>query len=106
MGGAITLKANSSRFVPFLSSLTLQAPSFDVVSEFDKKANSLFPVHVHVTEQGLIFVNLSADPNVTTFEVSHLSPPANEKEYHRNLTKELSSFNFADFELLILGKRG
>jgi len=47
----------------------LKAPSFDIVGEFDRKANSLFPVHVHVTEQGLVFVNLSADPDVTPFEV-------------------------------------
>jgi hypothetical protein len=31
--------------------------------------NNLFPIHVHVTEQGLVFVNLSADENVTSFEV-------------------------------------
>lgn len=35
----------------------------------DKETNGLFPVHVHVSEKGLIFVNLSADQNVTPFEV-------------------------------------
>lgn len=52
-----------------IEKLTIEAPSFDKVGEFEKKENSLFPVHVHVTEQGLVFVNLSADPNVTPFEV-------------------------------------
>jgi hypothetical protein len=47
-----------------------QAPSFDMVAEFEKRENSLFPVHVHVTEQGLVFVNLSADENVAPFDVS------------------------------------
>jgi hypothetical protein len=48
----------------------------------------------------LIFVNLSADPNVTPFEVRGTVSPANAKAYHENLTNELSSFdNFKDFEL-------
>lgn len=59
-------------------------------------------MHVHVTEQGLIFVNLSAEPNVLPFEVSFSFLWANSKIYHRNLTKELSSFKFDDFELLLL----
>jgi len=46
-----------------------QAPSFDSIPQFDKKTKGLFPVHVHVSEKGLIFVNLSADQNVTPFEV-------------------------------------
>ena len=49
--------------------LTVEAPSFDLVHEFEKKANSLFPVHVHVTEQGLVFINLSAEEDVVPFEV-------------------------------------
>ena len=57
-------------------------------------------MHVHVTEQGLIFVNLSTEPNVLPFEVSSVSLLTNRKIYHRNLTKELSSFKFEDFELL------
>jgi hypothetical protein len=56
-------------------------------------------VHVHVTAQGLIFVNLSAEPNVLPFEVSSFSLLANNKIYHRNLTEELSSFKFEEFEL-------
>jgi phenylpropionate dioxygenase-like ring-hydroxylating dioxygenase large terminal subunit len=53
-----------------LSDIHNEAPSFDPVDEFEKKGNSLFPVHVHVTEKGLIFVNLSADENVIPFEAS------------------------------------
>jgi hypothetical protein len=52
-----------------------QAPSFDTISEFDKTKNSLFPVHVHVSEQGLVFVNLSANPDIIPFEVSSLFIP-------------------------------
>jgi len=73
------------------------------VGEFEKKENSLFPVHVHVTEQGLIFVNLSADPDVTPFEVCLFLTMVTCQKYHRNLAKELSSFDFKDFELLSTG---
>ena len=87
-----------------IEKLTIEAPSFDKVGEFEKKENSLFPVHVHVTEQGLVFVNLSADPNVTPFEVHLTRYDADiSQEYHHNLAKELSSFDFKDFELLSTG---
>src|SRR5208282_1721394 len=53
----------------FNALVTDKAPSFDQVTEFEKKENSLFPVHVHVTEQGLVFVNLTAGEEVVPFEV-------------------------------------
>ena len=54
----------------FNALVNYKAPSFDQVTEFEKKANSLFPVHVHVTEQGLVFVNLTAGEDVIPFEVT------------------------------------
>jgi len=87
------------RFTPFLLT-DKKAPSFDQVPEFDKEANSLFPVHVQVTEQGLVFVNLCAT-EVPSFDVCPILKPLMFKEYHRNLSKELSSFDFKDFELLL-----
>lgn len=81
-----------------------KAPSFDNVGPFERETKSLFPVHVHQTEQGLIFVNLSADPNVVSFEVRLINQNVPDlKVYHRNLTKELSRFDFKDFELLLFG---
>jgi phenylpropionate dioxygenase-like ring-hydroxylating dioxygenase large terminal subunit len=88
---------------PLLAVPLCKAPSFDKIPEFEKSMNNLFPIHVHVTEQGLLFVNLSADENVTSFEVqlqellsSHI------KEYHKNISKEFSSFDFNNFELFYL----
>ena len=69
MGGVTILKANWSRYAISMLSLTNKAPSFDQVTEFEKKANSLFPVQVHVTEQGLVFINLTAGEDVIPFEV-------------------------------------
>ena len=49
-----------------------QASSFDAISEFDKTKNNFRSVHVHVSEQGLVFINLSADPDIKPFEASSL----------------------------------
>ncbi|KAJ5972894.1 uncharacterized protein N7479_002812 [Penicillium vulpinum] len=38
----------------------VKAPQFDDVPGFDKSQNSLFEVHTHTTDQGMIFVNLNA----------------------------------------------
>jgi phenylpropionate dioxygenase-like ring-hydroxylating dioxygenase large terminal subunit len=38
----------------------VKAPQFDDVPGFDKSQNSLFEVHTHTTDQGLIFVNLNS----------------------------------------------
>jgi hypothetical protein len=60
---------SQGHLLPFCAVRLCKAPSFDKIPEFEKNMNSLFPIHVHVTEQGLVFVNLSADENVTSFEV-------------------------------------
>ncbi|KAJ5712661.1 hypothetical protein N7493_009129 [Penicillium malachiteum] len=38
----------------------VKAPQFDDVPGFDKSENSLFEIHAHTTEQGLVFVNLDS----------------------------------------------
>lgn len=38
----------------------MKAPQFDDVPGFDKSQNSLFEVHTHTTDQGMIFVNLNS----------------------------------------------
>ena len=70
MDGVTIPRGSWSRYIILMSSSTDKAPSFDLVSEFEKKANSLFPVHVHVTAQGLVFVNLTAGEDVIPFEVN------------------------------------
>jgi phenylpropionate dioxygenase-like ring-hydroxylating dioxygenase large terminal subunit len=55
-----------------LDNANWKAPSYDQLSQFNKNENNLFPIHVHVSEQGLIFVNLSSDPHVTPFHATFL----------------------------------
>jgi len=38
----------------------IKAPQFDGVDGFDKTKNSLYPIHVHTTKSGCVFVNLEA----------------------------------------------
>jgi phenylpropionate dioxygenase-like ring-hydroxylating dioxygenase large terminal subunit len=38
----------------------VKAPQFDDVPGFDKSQNSLFEVHTHTTDHGLVFVDLNA----------------------------------------------
>jgi hypothetical protein len=46
-----------------------KAPHFDTVKSFDKTAHSLWPLHLHTTANGLVFVNLEAgDRPSSTFE--------------------------------------
>ncbi|CAI7662497.1 unnamed protein product [Penicillium crustosum] len=42
----------------------VKAPQFDDVPGFDKSQNSLFEVHTHTTDQGMVFVNLNSDEPV------------------------------------------
>ncbi|KAJ5437435.1 Aromatic-ring-hydroxylating dioxygenase alpha subunit [Penicillium cf. griseofulvum] len=49
----------------------VKAPHFDDVPGFDKSQNSLFEVHTHTTDQGLIFVNLdSGEPTAFDSELA------------------------------------
>lgn len=49
----------------------MKAPQFDDVPGFDKSQNSLFEVHTHTTDQGMVFVNLkSSDPAVFDNDVA------------------------------------
>ncbi|KAJ5778866.1 hypothetical protein N7457_006586 [Penicillium paradoxum] len=38
----------------------VKAPQFDDIPGFDKSRNSLFEIHTHTTDQGLVFVNLDS----------------------------------------------
>lgn len=38
----------------------VKAPQFEDIPGFDKSRNSLFEVHTHTTDQGLVFVNLNS----------------------------------------------
>ncbi|EPQ57132.1 ISP domain-containing protein [Gloeophyllum trabeum ATCC 11539] len=64
-----------------------KAPQFDKVPGFDKSANSLFPIHTHVTESGHVFVNFTASP----------SPPAF-SEVFQGLEDELKEFDFSNYD--------
>ncbi|CAI7665269.1 unnamed protein product [Penicillium glandicola] len=49
----------------------VKAPQFDDIPGFDKSQNSLFEVHTHTTDQGIIFVNLnSGEPTAFDSEVA------------------------------------
>lgn len=61
------------------------APQFDNVEGFDKSENSLYPINMHVTPQGLVFVNFSRDP--MPFD-----------DWFSGLTTELNEFDFDDYE--------
>lgn len=42
-----------------------KAPKYQELPSFDKSANSLFSIHVHVDKLGFIWVNLDAEPTPT-----------------------------------------
>lgn len=49
----------------------MKAPQFDDVPGFDKSQNSLFEIHTHTTDQGMVFVNLkSSEPAAFDSEVA------------------------------------
>ncbi|KAF5209152.1 hypothetical protein E0198_004428 [Clavispora lusitaniae] len=65
-----------------------KAPHFDQVEGFKKDENSLFPIHTHVTKQGLIFVNFCNDPEqLVPFD-----------DWFVGLEKEMEEFDFSDYE--------
>jgi phenylpropionate dioxygenase-like ring-hydroxylating dioxygenase large terminal subunit len=64
-----------------------KAPHFDKIQGFDKKLNSLYPIHTHVTDQGLIFVNFDSSENPTPFH-----------EFYKGLEEEFREYDFSDYE--------
>ncbi|KAI5955377.1 hypothetical protein KGF54_001938 [Candida jiufengensis] len=62
-----------------------KAPHFEEVKDFVKEENSLFPIPIHVTPQGLIFVNFCNSP--LPFE-----------DFFTGLTEELHEIDFQDYE--------
>lgn len=65
-----------------------KAPQFDNVEGFEKKENSLYPIHTHVTDQGLIFVNFDATEE----------GPIPFHEWYSGLEEEMREFDFSDYE--------
>lgn len=65
-----------------------KAPQFDNVTDFDKSENGLYPIHTHVTDQGLIFINFDSSPEGPT-------PFA---EFFEGLEEEFHEFDFSDYE--------
>ncbi|KAH3681003.1 hypothetical protein WICPIJ_008011 [Wickerhamomyces pijperi] len=65
--------------------LLSKAPQFDNVQGFEKEKNSLYAINTHVTDQGLIFVNFSKDPQ--PFD-----------EFFKGLQTEFHEFDFSDYE--------
>jgi len=37
-----------------------KAPKFDTVEGFEKEKNGLFPIHMHIDQRGLVWINLDA----------------------------------------------
>ncbi|KAK6465904.1 ISP domain-containing protein [Scheffersomyces coipomensis] len=64
-----------------------KAPHFDNVEGFDKDENSLYPVKLHVTPQGLVFVNFSNEPDCVEFD-----------DWYQGLSAEMEEFDFSDYE--------
>jgi len=61
------------------------APQFDNVEGFEKSENSLYAIPIHVTPQGLVFVNFNQD--AVKFD-----------DWFGGLTIELNEFDFDDYE--------
>lgn len=68
-----------------------KAPDYDQLRDFDKSANSLFPIHVHIDKKGFIWVNMDSDE---TPELSWEAEFAGVDEQER-----FSKFNFDDYKL-------
>jgi len=66
----------------------IKAPQFDQVEGFDRSKNGLFEISVHITPQGLIFVN---------FDCSE-EGPVSFKEWYGGLEEELDEVNFDAYE--------
>jgi len=65
-----------------------KAPQFDNVEGFEKKENSLYPIHTHITDQGLIFVNFDSSEE----------GPAPFHDWFKGLEDEMHEFDFSDYE--------
>lgn len=68
-----------------------KAPDYDTLDDFDKNANGLFPIHVHIDQKGFIWVNM--DSNETP-ELSWEEQFAGVDEQER-----FAKFDFADYKL-------
>lgn len=68
--------------------ILVKAPFFDNVAGFKKSENSLFPIHTHVTRQGLVYVNFCND-------IEQLIPF---DDFFRRISHELDEFDFPDYD--------
>ncbi|KZS96683.1 Rieske [2Fe-2S] domain protein, partial [Sistotremastrum niveocremeum HHB9708] len=67
----------------------IKAPKFDEVPNFDKKTQSLFPIHVHVNEHGFVFVNFDSSPDPVSYE-----------EHFKGIETQWVSFDETQFRYL------
>nr|OQO29667.1 hypothetical protein B0A51_02572 [Rachicladosporium sp. CCFEE 5018] len=67
-----------------------KAPGYQDFSSFDKSANGLLPVHVHIDGNGFIYINLDASPTPTPWTKDFDSVDRQAR---------FQDFNFSDYEL-------
>ena len=60
----------------------------DAVEGFDKEEYPLFPIHTHVTGQGLIFVNFDAEEQ----------PAVKFEDWFQGLEAEMKDWPFDEYE--------
>jgi phenylpropionate dioxygenase-like ring-hydroxylating dioxygenase large terminal subunit len=67
-----------------------KAPKYDELSGFDKEANGLFPIHVHIDVNGFIWVNLDGNKEPLPWEAEFANIDTQER---------FKPFNFDDYYL-------
>lgn len=53
-----------------------KAPEFETVPGFEKEKNGLWEIHLNITAQGLVFVNLDAAKSVSVLKSEELDTEA------------------------------
>ncbi|KAK6201577.1 Rieske [2Fe-2S] iron-sulfur domain-containing protein [Scheffersomyces amazonensis] len=66
-----------------------KAPHFDNVEGFEKDENSLYPINIHTTTQGLVFVNFCQKDNEDFVPFD---------DWFSGLSTELDEFDFGDYD--------
>jgi len=61
-----------------------KAPEFDTVPEFDKEKNGLWEIHLEISAQGLVFVNLDAAKSVVSLTLEELDTGADVRNMARS----------------------
>jgi nitrite reductase/ring-hydroxylating ferredoxin subunit len=61
-----------------------KAPEFDTVPEFDKKKNGLWEIHLEITAQELVYVNLDAAKSIKGLELAWFDSKAQDRNVARS----------------------